>query len=342
MSGGVDSSAAALLLMQQGYEVTGCTMRLFGEELAGTKCGSLSGIADAKAVCDTLGIEHITADFSKCFAENVCRPFASDYIRGITPNPCVMCNKKLKFGKMLSYAIEQGFDYVATGHYAGMSYNGEKKRFELLRSPDHSKDQSYVLYNITQEQAAHILFPLYGYSKPELRVIAGQAGLVTAQKADSQDICFIPDGDHAQFIARFTGHEDKKGSFIDKDGNVLGEHGGITRYTIGQRRGLGIALGLPVFVTAKDAVSNTVTLGDESELMQSRLRLKCVNMINMEQPPMRVTAKVRYNSKDVPAALYRTEDGYIIEFDEGVRAPAAGQSCVFYDGERVVGGGIIV
>ncbi len=344
MSGGVDSSAAAILLKRQGYEVCGCTMRLYGGGNEESRFSSSDGAADAKNVCVKIGIEHIILNFSEEFKGLVMKPFAESYISGETPNPCIECNRHMKFGLMLKKAELMGFDYIATGHYAQISYDVKTGKYQLCRPKDRRKDQTYVLYFLTQYQMAHTLFPLYGMEKSEIRKLAEENGLVNSRKPDSQDICFVPDGDYAVFIKRFSGYVPQKGDFIDESGAKLGMHSGIINYTVGQRRGLGITFGRPVFVTNKNSLDNTVTLGEEGELFKDTLYLKNVNIISGEEisAPMKVTAKARYNAADRAAVLYPPENGLSkIVFESPVRAPAAGQSCVFYDGGIVLGGGII-
>lgn len=338
MSGGVDSSAAALLLLEQGYDVTGCTLKLFPE-------ADEKNIRDSRNVCEKLGITHTALDFTEDFKKYVMENFASEYILGRTPNPCIMCNKFLKFGKMLEAALSMGFDFIATGHYAGIFFDENTGKYLLKRGTDPKKDQSYVLYTLTQEILSHTLFPLYSHTKEEIREIARSHGFVNAQKRDSEDICFVPDGDYAGFITRFTGKTPACGNFIDKDGNKVGRHNGIINYTIGQRRGLGVTFGKPVFVTEKNAEENTVTLGTSEELMKKEIFLGDVNFISSDNPlsPVRVTAKTRYSAKEQPAVLFPLEnDLYKAVFDESVRAAASGQACVFYAGDHVAGGGTII
>ena len=350
MSGGVDSSAAALILKEKGYEVCGCTMRLYSNEDLGDDfpaeggCCSLSDVDDARAVCRKLGIEHHTFNFTDEFRKNVMTPFAESYIRGETPNPCIECNRRLKFDTMLRRAELLGFDYIATGHYADVKFDENRNRWLLLRPADRHKDQTYVLYTMTQDQLAHTLFPLFGTEKSEVRALAESHGLINAHKPDSQDICFVPDGNYADFITRFTGYKSVNGDFIAADGSKLETHSGIINYTVGQRRGLGVTFGKPVFVTDKNADENTVTLGSSEELMHKTLLLRDVNLIAVEKltEPVRVTAKARYTAKEQSATLYPEENGLTkIEFDDPVRAPAKGQACVFYDGDIVFGGGVI-
>ena len=335
MSGGVDSAVSAYLLKRDGYDVTGVTLRLCGE--------NESDAADAKAVAERLGVAHIVDDMSQKFKDGVVEDFIRSYKKGETPNPCIVCNKRIKFGAMLDYALERGMDYIATGHYARVVKNNDG-RYLLLKALDESKDQSYVLYTLSQEVLSHVIFPLGEMTKGEARAIAEREELINARKRDSQDICFVPDGDYAAFIERYTGESFPKGSFVDLNGNVLGEHQGIIRYTIGQRKGLGIALGKPAFVCAKNVEENSVVLGENSDLFSKTLTAKDVNLISVERidSPMRVCAKVRYNQKEQPATVEMIGKNRIkVEFDEPQRAISKGQSVVLYDGEIVVGGGII-
>lgn len=335
MSGGVDSSAAALLLLKQGYEAGGCTLRLTDGD---------SGEADAKSVCDKLGIPHTVIDLRDMFREKVIDKFAESYILGETPNPCLYCNRFIKFGEMLDRALAMGYDGIATGHYANVRLDETAGRCLLIRPADRRKDQTYVLYGMTQLQLAHTVFPLYGLEKAEVRRLAQENGLINANKPDSQDICFIPDGDCAGFIERHTGRTFPRGDFVDTSGNVIGRHGGLIRYTIGQRKGLGVTFGKPVYVCGKNLPDNTVTLGEEKDLFRTELYIKDVNLISVDSlsEPMKVTAKTRYTAKEQAATVYPAENGLVrIVFDEAVRAPAAGQACVFYNGDIVVGGGTI-
>ena len=347
MSGGVDSSVCAALLLKEGYDVSGVTLRLYdGEDYdAGlTKtCCSLSDAEDAKAVCMKLGIPHYVFNFKDNFSDCVIENFVSEYMSGRTPNPCIECNRKIKFAAMLDRAKTLGYDKIATGHYAIVE-RSENGRYLLKKAADKSKDQTYVLYCLTQEQLSRTLFPLGELTKAQVREIAAENGVVNAKKPDSQDICFVPDGDYASFIERYTGEASQKGDFIDVNGNVLGEHKGIIRYTVGQRKGLGIALGKPQFVISKSAETDAVVLGDEDKLFYKRVLIKRTNFIpfdNLEEK-MRVTAKLRYRHTEQPAVIYPAQDGVIVEFDEPQRAPSPGQAAVFYDGDIVVGGGTIV
>jgi len=350
MSGGVDSSAAALLLKEQGYEVMGVTLKMFGDEdIAEAEntektCCALSDVFDAKSVARRLGFEHLTFNFKDCFREKVMKHFVESYLCGRTPNPCIECNRHVKFDKMLRRAMELGFDYIATGHYAVREYDEARGRYLLKRPVDRSKDQTYVLYSLTQEQLAHTLFPLGDLEKSQVREIAKKADLVNSNKPDSQDICFIPDGKYAEFIKRFSGESSPCGDFVDINNNILGRHKGLMNYTIGQRKGLGVALGKPVYVVRKDMDSNTVVLGDEADLYTKTLTAEDVNLISVSEitEPMRITAKTRYTQNDRPAVLSYTGGRYTVEFDEPQRAVTSGQAVVFYDGDIVVGGGTIV
>ena len=336
MSGGVDSSATALILKEKGYSVTGLTLKLCKEDKE-------QDISDAKAVCEKLGIEHLTFDLKKEFKEKVIDEFINQYKIGLTPNPCLECNKYIKFGKMLDLALEKGFDKIATGHYARVEKSGD--RFILKKATDESKDQSYVLYSLTQHQLSHLLLPLGNLSKPQIRSLAEEKGLVNANRPDSQDICFVPDGDYAAFIEETDGFASEKGNYVDINGNVLGLHQGVINYTIGQRKGLGIALGKPQFVIDKDAETNTVILGDEEYLFKTEVLVKKPNFIPFDklEEAMRVSAKLRYRHRAESATIYPLENGNVkIVFDRPQRAPSSGQAAVFYDGDTVVGGGKII
>ncbi len=345
MSGGVDSSAAAILLQEQGYEVVGATVKMFGNKDVGIKepDASKQDVEDAKAVAEKLGIEHHVLDFSSCFKKCVINNFVNEYKCGRTPNPCVDCNKHIKFGKLFEAARELGCEYLATGHYARIEYSAEKDRWLLARGDDASKDQSYMLFNMTQDQLAHTVLPLAELTKAEIRSKADEAGLAVAHKSDSQDICFVPDGDYAAVIARL-GVKSKQGNFVHMNGTVLGKHKGQLHYTIGQRKGLGVSYEYPLYVISKDMATNTVVLGPNDALFSKELWASAVNFITVDKltEPMRVTAKARYRMKDVPATIEPAEDGLVhVIFDEPQRAITPGQAVVFYDGQYVVGGGII-
>ncbi len=335
MSGGVDSAVAAYLLKEKGYEVIGVTMSLCTD--------NSEDILDAKKVASKVGIEHITVDFSACFKEKVVDNFIRCYKDGGTPNPCVECNKYIKFGKMFELADELGADFVATGHYAKITRD-ENGKCVLKKANDLSKDQTYMLYNLSEDKLERILFPLGEISKAEAREIAICEGFVNAHKKDSQDICFVPDGKYAEFIEETTGESFIEGDFITTDGKVVGRHNGIIRYTIGQRKGLGVAFGRPVFVCAKNVEDNTVVLGENEDLLSTQLTAHDVNLINLKEfsEPTRVLAKIRYNQTEQPASVLSIGEGRIrVDFDTPQRAVSRGQSVVLYDGDKVVGGGII-
>ena len=336
MSGGVDSSVCAVLLKQNGFLVGGVTLNL-------NDSFDLSNIDDAKAVCNKLGIEHITAELKAEFRKYVIDNFIDEYIAGNTPNPCIVCNKYIKFGKMLELAKQNGYQKIATGHYARIIERDG--RYLLCKAKDVSKDQTYVLYCLTQEQLRCAEFPLGELSKAQVREIAEKENFVSARKKDSQDICFVPDGDYASFIEKTANFVSSTGDYIDRKGNKLGEHKGVIHYTIGQRKGLGIALGKPAFVISKDAQTNQVVLGDQEFLFYKKVLVKDVNFIPFDklESEMEVTAKLRYSQKEQKAVIKPMEDGNVlIEFSEPQRAPSSGQAAVFYDGDIVVGGGTII
>ena len=349
MSGGVDSSVAALLMKKAGYECIGATMKLYTNEDANISrengCCSLSDVEDAKSVAHKLDMPFYVFNFTDKFHECVIDNFIKAYENGQTPNPCIDCNKYLKFDKMLVRMKEINFDYVVTGHYARIEYDENSGRYLLKKAVDDTKDQSYVLYMLNQEQLAHIKFPLGGYTKAKIREIAEKNGFVNARKHDSQDICFVPDGDYAGFIERYSGKTFENGDFTDKNGNVLGTHKGIINYTIGQRKGLGIAYKKPLYVCDIQPLTNKVILGDNEDLFTDELTADNVNIITKPDlyEPVRVCAKVRYRHKEQPATAWQTDDGLLhVKFDEPQRAITKGQSVVLYDGDTVVGGGIII
>ena len=347
MSGGVDSSVAAKLLCDAGNECIGCTMKLFDNCDAGLSrsrtCCSLDDIEDARSVAFSLGMRYYVFNFKDDFREKVIKKFASAYLAGQTPNPCIDCNRYMKFDKLYERARLLGCDKIATGHYARIEFDGEK--YLLKKARDESKDQSYVLYMLTQEQLAHTLFPLGELIKSETRAIAEASKLTNAQKPDSQDICFVPDGDYAAAIERLTGKTSAPGNFIDTDGNVLGTHRGITHYTIGQHRGLGLALPERRYVCKIDAGSGTVTLGSGTELYSREVLVRDFNWISGEAPsgPIRCSAKIRYRQPEQAANVEPlSENEALIRFDTPQRAVTPGQSAVLYDDDTVLGGGIIV
>ncbi len=347
MSGGVDSSVAAFLLKEQGYACTGATMRLFLNGDIGLSprhpCCSQRDIDDAAAVAALLGIPHEVIDCMVDFKLRVIDKFIRVYEAGGTPNPCIDCNRYLKFEGLLAAARERGLDFIATGHYARIE-RAPDRRYLLKKAFDPERDQSYVLYNLTQDQLAHTLFPLGEMTKPEVRALAEAQGFVNARKHDSQDICFVPDGDYAGFIEQYTGRTSPPGDFISPEGKVLGRHRGIVHYTVGQRRGLGIPAETRLYVTAIDPAANTVTLSGEEALFVRTVQAEDVNLIAVPSldGPVRVGAKVRYRQREVPATAVQTEGGgLMVTFDTPQRAPAVGQAVVLYDGDTVVGGGTI-
>lgn len=347
MSGGVDSSLAAKLMIDAGFECIGCTMKLYDNEDIGLSrqntCCSLDDVNDAKSVAHKLGMPHYVFNFKDGFKENVIARFVEAYETGRTPNPCIDCNRYMKFKKLHDRAMELDCDYVVTGHYARVEKDGDK--FVLKKALDDTKDQSYVLYSITQEQLAHTMFPLGSLKKTEVRAIADENSFVNANKPDSQDICFVPDGDYGAFLERHTGKTYEQGDFVDANGNVLGTHNGIVKYTIGQRKGLGIAFGKPMYVTGICPYNNTVVLGENEELFKTTLIADDFNWIAGEAPASEFTckAKIRYSQKEQPATAYVLEDGHVkLVFDEPQRAITPGQAAVLYDGDTVLGGGTII
>ena len=353
MSGGVDSSVAAALLIDEGYEVIGLTMRLWdGEKVEGecfeSSCCGASAVEDAKYVCYKLGIEHHVLDFRREFDENVIDYFVDEYKNGRTPNPCIACNKFLKFDAMLKKAELLGADYVATGHYAKVEFDEMSGRYLLKRAKSCAKDQTYALYSLSQEQLSKTLMPLGKLeNKDETRAIAEKRGLITAKKPDSMEICFVPDKDYAAFINRRTGDLSVPGDFVDTDGNVLGKHRGIIHYTVGQRKGLGVTFGKPMFVLRIDAEKNQVVLGEKGTEFSDTLIADKLNFITFEKltQPIRVAAKVRYSAKEAEATVEPMEKGCAkVTFDSPQRAITPGQAVVFYEigGENVIGGGTIL
>ncbi len=350
MSGGVDSSVAAVLLRDQGYDICGATLKLFDNEDILTSCRtrtccSLEDVEDARSVCHKLGIEHFVFNFKETFKDEVIQKFARSYESGNTPNPCIDCNRYIKFSKLIQRAMLMEKDYIATGHYAQIEFDNVSKRYLLKKAVDESKDQSYVLYVLTQHDLSRTLLPLGSMYKSEVRKIAEQKNLINARKPDSQDICFVQDGNYAGFLENKMGVESKKGTFIDTQGKPVGEHKGIIHYTVGQRKGLGIALGKPAYVIDKDKDTNTVTLGSEEELYKNRLTAVDINMISVEKltQTMKATVKTRYSQKETEALLHPVDDERIlVEFNNKQRAVTPGQHVVFYDGDIVIGGGTII
>lgn len=335
MSGGVDSTAAAVLLQQAGYEVGGVMLLLHGG-------ADESAERDARDAAARLDIDFTLLDGQKTFRQRVIEPFIAEYCAARTPNPCIRCNEAVKFGLLLDYALENGYDYLATGHYARVRQDDDEL-FHLLRGGDGRKDQSYVLCRLTQHQLSHLLLPLGDVDKAHARAVAEQAGLLNADRGDSQDICFIPDGDYVAFLER-EGAELQGGDFIDENGRVLGQHRGLPCYTIGQGKGLGIALGRHVYVLEKDAARNTVTLGDNDRLFTHTLTANEMNWLSGTAPasPFRCNAKTRYSQKESPATAEVLPDGRLrLTFDEAQRAITPGQAVVLYLGDEVLGGGTI-
>ena len=343
MSGGVDSSVAALLT--DDCERVGCTMRLYDiddkEDAGSNTCCSLEDVEDARAVCRRMGIPYHVFNFKDDFEEKIIKKFAESYRRGITPNPCIDCNRYMKFDRLFDRALELGCDYIVTGHYARVEE--ENGKYVLKKAVDLSKDQSYVLYSLTQEQLGRVRFPLGGLTKDEVRRIAAENGFINARKPDSQDICFVPDGDYAAFIERYSGAMEE-GDFVSTSGEVMGRHRGIPRYTVGQRKHLGISVGEPIYVISVNADDNTVVLGGEKELFGTTAVVDDFNWISGEAPlgVVRCKAKTRYRQTEQPASASVDPDGSVtVIFDEPVRAITPGQACVLYDGDVVLGGGVI-
>lgn len=349
MSGGVDSSVAAYLLKKQGYDVIGVTMQIwqdedhFVQEENGGCCG-LSAVDDARRVAERLEIPYYVMNFKQEFKENVMNYFTAEYLRGRTPNPCIACNRYVKWESLLRRSLEIGADYIATGHYARVEQlaNG---RYAIKNSVTAQKDQTYALFNLTQEQLSHTLMPVGAYTKDEIRAMAEDIGLMVAHKKDSQEICFIPDNDYAGFIDRECGDMvPPPGNFVSVDGAILGRHKGITHYTVGQRKGLGIALGHPVFVTEIRPETNEVVLGENEDVFTDRLYADHLNFMSLPdiKGEIVLNAKIRYSHAGSPCRVIRTgEDEICCEFLEPVRAVTPGQAVVLYDGEYVAGGGII-
>ena len=348
MSGGVDSSVAALLTKESGDECIGATMKLYNNEDIGVHrektCCSLDDVEDARSVAYQMDMPYYVFNFTADFNTEVMDRFVEAYENGCTPNPCIDCNRYLKFDKMFHRMQEIGYDYIVTGHYARVEYDENRGRYLLKKAVDDTKDQSYVLYMLTQEQLAHVKLPLGGLRKDQVRVIAEEHGFINARKHDSQDICFVPDGDYAKFIEKYTGKKTPEGDFVDKEGNYIGRHKGIIHYTIGQRRGLGIPAASRLYVCEISPKTNTVVLGDNADLFSSELEADSVNLISVDNlsEPKRVTAKIRYRHKEQPATAWQTPDGILhVKFDEPQRAITKGQAVVMYDGDEVVGGGVI-
>jgi tRNA-uridine 2-sulfurtransferase len=361
MSGGVDSSAAAAILKEQGHELVGFTMQLWdqrrginvdenGEPLP-SRCCSLDDVYDARRVAEELGFPFYVLNLERDFERDVVQPFVNSYLSGETPIPCVSCNSRLKFASLDRLAVSLGCEKVATGHYARVEFDSKTNRYKLLRGRNHQKDQSYFLWELTQDQLSRALFPLGEMSKPEARDAARNHGLAVAEKKESQEICFVPDGDYAGFIDRYLEAEEAtdrlpgSGEIVDPAGRVIGQHGGIQRYTIGQRRGIGIADARPLYVISLDASQNRVIVGQEEELLSSEFTAARVNWIAFENPvdSVRSDVRVRYRHTAAPATITPIGNGRMrVVFDEPQRAITPGQATVFYRGDEVVGGGWIV
>ena len=348
MSGGVDSSVAAWLMQRDGFDCTGVTMRLTRNEAVNTEglhtCCSERDIEDAAEVAYAMDIPYEVLDFTADFQEKIIDKFIRVYEAGGTPNPCIDCNKYMKFDHLLRWAEAHGLDHVVTGHYARVEQDEATGRWLLKKGLDENKDQSYVLYNLTQEQLAHVRLPLGGLHKSEVRAIAEQQHFVNARKHDSQDICFVPDGDYAAYIEEEAGVKVPEGNFVLTDGTVLGRHKGITHYTVGQRKGLGLALGYPAFVLEIRPETNEVVIGTKEESMTTQLRARNLNFMAVEDltEPLHVFTKIRYNHKGAWCTIEKTgEDEVLCTFDEPQRAVTPGQAVVFYDREYVLGGGTI-
>jgi len=339
MSGGVDSSVAAYLSLQEGFSCIGCTMRLHNRS-----CGGSDDVSDARAVAQRLGFEHTVFDFQREFSEAVMDPFVSCYESGLTPNPCIRCNRQLKFGAMLEKALELGCSYVVSGHYAQIRFDDATGRYLLYKAADKAKDQTYFLACLSQHQLAHIRFPLGQLTKEEVRRIAEAQGFLNARKKDSQDICFVPGGDYVAFMEQYTGKTYAPGQYLDLQGNVVGTHRGAVCYTIGQRKGLGIALGAPAYVCKKDMQHNTVTVGPNEALFSNALRAEDMTWFPFPAltEPLQVTAKTRHSQQEQAATVYPEEDGRIrLLFASPQRAVTPGQAVVLYQGDLVIGGGTI-
>ncbi len=354
MSGGVDSSVAALLLKERGYDCIGVTMKLWDYETAGgninndSGCCSLDSINDARMVCAKLGIPHYVMNFSEEFHKEVIENFIKEYIDGRTPNPCVLCNTKIKWETLIEKALQLGADYIATGHYARLRFNEATRRFELLRAVDSNKDQAYALWGIKQENLARTLFPLGDLSKPQIREIAEKHELRTAHKSESMEICFVPDNNYNRFLKDAVpglAEKVREGELVDTEGNVIGKHKGYPFFTIGQRRGIGTGFGKPMYVVDIDSENNRVIIGEADKLFSKKLIAGSVNFISIAEADKEGTeavVKVRYRGEGFPAKVYPLDEGRVkIEFTEAQKAITPGQSAVFYDGERVLGGGII-
>lgn len=347
MSGGVDSSVAAYLLKRQGYDVIGVTMQIWQNddyvESDGSCCG-LSAVNDARRVADKLDIPYYVLNFRKEFKESVIDYFVSEYLRGATPNPCIACNRYVKWEALLNKAVQIGADYIATGHYASVVKHHITGRMTLKMSQDIGKDQTYALYNLNQYQLKHTIMPVGEYGKNEIRNIANEIGLNVANKPDSQEICFIPDNNYSRYIRENSNAEIKEGNFIDKKDNILGKHKGIINYTIGQRKGLGISFGKPMYVSEIRPLTNEIILSENEGLFKKKVLIKEFNFMSYEKidKELNLYGKIRYNQIKAPCTIKLNKDIIECIFDEPQRAVTPGQSAVFYDGDYIFGGGIII
>lgn len=348
MSGGVDSSVAAYLLKEQGYDAAGVTLKLYSNDDIGDPqghtCCSLEDVEDARSVAYALGMEHYVYNFSDDFRKQVMDRFVDSYLKGETPNPCIDCNRYIKFKVLYDRAELLDYDYISTGHYARIGYDSASGRWLLKKGLDPSKDQSYVLYSMTQQQLSKTLFPVGELTKAQVREIADAHGFINSNKPDSQDICFVPDGDYKSFIARYAHYQSREGNIIDLNGNILGKHPGTIGYTIGQRRGLGVSAARPLYVVRKSLADNTVTLGSEADLYSKRLSAQNINLIAVDKlhAPLKVNAKIRYSQNTAPAVIEPVGEGRVeVIFETPQRAVTTGQAVVFYDGDIVIGGGTI-
>ncbi len=342
MSGGVDSSVAAALLKKQGYEVVGLTMCFNLAEHDGKRpsCCGLTGIEDARRVCQKLGIRHYVINLDKDFSRQVIQNFYQEYLNGRTPNPCVRCNQFIKFGILLKKALNLGAKFLATGHYARIVKS--KQGYLLKKARDLKKDQSYFLYRLSQEELKHIIFPLGNFTKPQVRKMAFDLGLNVAEKQDSQEICFLPDGKHGELIKAKGLKSVKQGDLVDQDGNLLGVHQGIPFYTVGQRHGLGIAKGYPLYVTQINAKNNRITVGPRQDAYRSQFTIKEEHFLNKPfKKKVEIKVRIRYNHKEEAAVVYPVKDKLKVIFKNPQFAVTPGQSAVFYDKDTVIGGGII-
>ena len=349
MSGGVDSSVAAYLLKEQGYDVIGVTMQIWQDESQeqiednGGCCG-ITAVDDARRVAMQLDIPYYVMNFKNEFKKNVIDYFTDEYIHGRTPNPCIACNRHVKWESLLKRSLEIGADCIATGHYARIAQL-ENGRYAIRNSVTAKKDQTYALYNLTQEQLSHTLMPVGDYNKDEIRAIAEKIGIQVAHKPDSMEICFVPDNDYAGFITRETGYVSRPGNFVDLHGNILGTHKGIIHYTVGQRKGLGLAMGHPVFVVAIRPETNEVVIGENDDVFSTKLYANNINLMSVDkiEEPIRARAKIRYSHEGADCTIRMADDGLLAcVFDEKQRAVTPGQALVIYDGDYVLGGGRII